>query len=75
MTTVCQALELKAKYPNAAVASVHPGWVQTDMGASNGRTAPLTPEESIAGVLERAFELSPGRSGQYVDWTGATMPF
>lgn len=75
MTTVCQALELKAKYPNAAVASVHPGWVQTDMGSSNGRTAPLTPEESIAGVLERAFELSPGRSGQYVDWTGATMPF
>lgn len=75
MTTVCQALELKAKYPNAAVASVHPGWVQTDMGSGNGRTAPLTPEESIAGVLERAFELSPGRSGQYVDWTGATMPF
>ena len=49
--------------------------VQTDVGSSNGGTAPLTPEESIAGVLERAFELSPGRSGQYVDWTGATMPF
>ena len=30
---------------------MHPGWVQTDMGSSGGRTAPVTVDQSVAGML------------------------
>lgn len=32
---------------------VHPGWVQTDMGNAGGRSAPVTVEQSAAGILSQ----------------------
>jgi len=38
------------------VLALHPGWVQTDMGNSGGRTAPTTEEESVNGLIRSVFE-------------------
>lgn len=35
-------------YPRAKLVTIDPGWVQTDMG---GVSAPLTPEDSVRGML------------------------
>merc|ERR1711872_1073320 len=47
MLTSCFSL----KFPNTYFAMVHPGWVQTDMGGSGGRTADISVQESARGVF------------------------
>ena len=49
-----------------------PGWVDTDMGGGNARKmgkerAPLTPQDSIAKMLQVIQRLSPEHSGKYLD--------
>jgi NAD(P)-dependent dehydrogenase (short-subunit alcohol dehydrogenase family) len=52
------------------IASVvaHPGWVRTDMG---GRSAPVGPEESAAGLAGLLDGLTLGNSGRFMDWDGS----
>jgi NAD(P)-dependent dehydrogenase (short-subunit alcohol dehydrogenase family) len=47
--------------------SVHPGWVQTDMG---GPQADLTPQESAEGIAALAENLTPEMSGGFYKWNG-----
>lgn len=47
--------------------SVHPGWVQTDMG---GAHADLTPQESAAGIAALTEGLTPEMSGGFYKWNG-----
>lgn len=54
------------------VAMLHPGWVQTDMG---GGSAPVTPCDSIAGMRRVIDGLTPDRSGSFLSFTGATIPW
>jgi len=51
---------------------LHPGWVQTDMG---GERAPLTPEESISGLIKVIEELSSGDNGRFYDYRGRELPW
>ena len=53
------------------VLSLHPGWVQTDMGGPN---ATLTVEESVAGLAD-VVEGSDGGGFRYVDYSGKALPF
>lgn len=55
-----------------AVVSLHPGWVQTDMG---GEQAPVAPADSVAGLLRVIDALDVARSGSFLDWQGATLPW
>ncbi|HZX79453.1 MAG TPA: SDR family oxidoreductase [Lysobacter sp.] len=55
-----------------AVVSLHPGWVQTDMG---GAQAPLAPEKSVAGLLRVIDGLDMAHSGSFLDWQGETLPW
>ena len=62
--------EQDAKERGVAVLSLHPGWVQTDMGGPN---AHITVEESAQGLADVIEKASGGYA--YVDYTGKTLPF
>lgn len=52
---------------------LHPGWVKTRMG---GEQAPLTPPESIAGMLEVIESAKPEtHNGAFLDYQGETLPW
>jgi len=71
MLTSCFSL----KFPNTYFAMVHPGWVQTDMGGSGGRTADISVQESARGVFTVFQTLDKTMSGKFVDWKGKEIPF
>ena len=54
------------------VLSLHPGWVQTDMG---GTGAEVTPAASVARLLEVIDAATPAQSGSFLDWRGQTVPW
>lgn len=51
---------------------LHPGWVRTDMG---GRQAPLSPEESIAGIRRVIAAAGPETNGRFMTWDGKELPW
>ncbi|QWC56968.1 SDR family NAD(P)-dependent oxidoreductase [Erythrobacter sp. 3-20A1M] len=62
--------EQQAKTRGIAVRSLHPGWVQTDMG---GPHAKITVEESAAGLAD-VIESAEG-GYRFVDYSGDELPF
>ena len=52
-----------------------PGHVATDMGSAGGRKAPLTPVESIGGMLKVLAELEPASNGKFLQHDGAELPW
>ena len=54
-----------------AVLTMHPGWVRTAMG---GADAPLTVEESVAGIAD-IIETSRPSGHRFVDYRGAELPW
>ena len=63
--------EQQAKARNIEVLSLHPGWVQTDMGGPNAK---ITVEESCAGLAD-VIEAAGGGGYRFVDYTGKELPF
>jgi NAD(P)-dependent dehydrogenase (short-subunit alcohol dehydrogenase family) len=64
------ALQVRGRGMIAAV--LHPGWVKTRMG---GSSAPLEPEESVAGMRQVIERLGTGQSGGFFGYDGATIPW
>jgi NAD(P)-dependent dehydrogenase (short-subunit alcohol dehydrogenase family) len=56
----------------AVCAVLHPGWVQTKMG---GPSAPMTPEESVAGMRKVIKGLGPDQSGGFFNYDGSEIPW
>lgn len=63
---------LALAHPDLACAMLHPGWVQTRMG---GQSAPVTPEQSIAGMRKVIDGLAPEDSGAFLDYEGKSVPW
>lgn len=70
MLTKTLAHDLKAE--GIIVITLHPGWVQTDMGGSN---APLQPNESIKGMLDLAERLTIEDTGKFLSFEGEVLPW
>ena len=54
-------------YPRAILVALSPGWVQTDMG---GAAAPLTVDQSVAGMRAALDGLGPQHKGAFLDYDG-----
>ncbi len=55
------------------VMSIHPGWVQTDMG---GKNAPIQADESIKGILKLLTHFEPEKhNGNFYDYQGNPLPW
>jgi NAD(P)-dependent dehydrogenase (short-subunit alcohol dehydrogenase family) len=53
-------------------AVLHPGWVQTRMG---GRSAPLSPEDSVSGMRNVIEDLTEADSGGFFSHDGSQIPW
>ena len=51
---------------------VHPGWVRTDMGGAN---APVSVEDSAAGIYELVTTLTGEQHGRFWTWQGREHPW
>jgi NAD(P)-dependent dehydrogenase (short-subunit alcohol dehydrogenase family) len=58
--------------PTVVCAVLHPGWVQTRMG---GESAPLSPEDSVAGMRQVIEGLGREESGGFFAYDGAEIPW
>ncbi|EPB87851.1 hypothetical protein HMPREF1544_05380 [Mucor circinelloides 1006PhL] len=55
---------------NFIVFAIHPGWVSTDLG---GQSAPVTSQESVRGILNKIDQCQSKDSGEFFDFTGASL--
>ena len=65
-------LSIDLKEDKILVTSLHPGWVKTDMGGSDGE---LTPEQSVKMMIETMFSLSDEDQGAFIDFNGDSLPW
>nr|WP_298125871.1 SDR family NAD(P)-dependent oxidoreductase [Brevundimonas sp.] len=72
------AVELARSHPQAVVAGLHPGTVQTDLSAPFQKGVPagrlFTPDVSAARLLAVIDGLGPADSGGVFAWDGARIP-
>ncbi|BBK32649.1 short-subunit dehydrogenase [Stella humosa] len=66
----CLATDLAGK--GVAVASLHPGWVRTDMG---GAGADISPPESARGVKAVVDRLTVATTGRFWNYSGEELPW
>lgn len=64
---VIMSLAIDLRDQGVCVASIHPGYVQTDMG---GPTADITPQESAEGIKSVIEQLTLETSGSFFKWNG-----
>lgn len=55
-----------------AVLAVHPGWVRTDAG---GPKAPLSPTESIEGLMKVIIGLNENTNGGFIQYDKTYLPW
>ncbi len=58
--------------PDVVAILLHPGWVRTDMG---GASAPVAPEESVAGMRRVIASAGQPQSGRFFNYTGEEIPW
>lgn len=72
LNRVMRALAIDVKERGIALGTVHPGYVQTDMG---GPGADITPLESASGIRAVASNMTLENSGTFWKWNGEVHPW
>jgi len=70
--TSCICLQV----PNVTFLALHPGWVNTEGGASSGGTPPTSPSDSVKALRYYIAEKNLENSGEFIDvCTGELIPY
>ncbi|XP_075969116.1 SDR family oxidoreductase sniffer [Anticarsia gemmatalis] len=72
LNAATKSMSIDLKKENILVASMHPGWVRTDMG---GKNAPLDVETSVSGMLNTIYKLGEGDTGKFLNYDGTELPW
>lgn len=69
---ISKSLSIQLKPDNIVVSSIHPGWVQTDMGGPN---APIDTETSVKNMVKTFSNVTPDQAGLLLNYDGTVIPF
>lgn len=72
LNSAFKGVAMALKPQGVITALLHPGWVATDMG---GKSAPLTPEQSVTGMRQVIDGLSEADIGSFRDYSGKVLPW
>ncbi len=72
MNMAARTLAMELLSRGIVTVTMHPGWVQTDMG---GKNAPIMPEQSARGILQVIDSLTTEDNGEYIQWDGKRLPW
>jgi NAD(P)-dependent dehydrogenase (short-subunit alcohol dehydrogenase family) len=72
LNAAMRGLARELKPQGIGVLILHPGWVRTRMG---GSSAPLSPEESVRGMLSIVDRFEPSMSGEFFRYDGTRLPW
>jgi NAD(P)-dependent dehydrogenase (short-subunit alcohol dehydrogenase family) len=67
-----RSLSIDWREDDIALAMLHPGWVQTDMG---GAGAAIDPATSVSGMRKTIAGLTRDRSGSFLNYDGQELPW
>jgi len=67
---IMKNLSLDLRRKGITCVALHPGWVRTRMG---GSSAPLSPEESAAGLFQVLTSLGQEQNGAFLDYRGRNI--
>ena len=70
LNAITKSLSVDLLKDGIITCSVHPGWVQTDMGGPN---ASVTTEQSVQGMLELFAKLDKNSNGGFFQYDGSVM--
>ncbi len=69
---VMKSLSIDLKPYGISFVTLHPGWVQTDMGGPNGL---INAQTSVAGLRQVIEHLNLGNTGQFIAYDGKHIPW
>ena len=69
---VVKSLSIDLADRGISVISLHPGWVQTDMGGPN---AEISTHVSVSGLKKILQSAGLAQSGQFIDYDGSSIPW
>ena len=72
LNMITRMLSLDLKQYGILVASIDPGWVQTDMG---GEDADLTPDQSSTQIIQTILQLTSDHTGGFFQYDRKKMPW
>jgi NAD(P)-dependent dehydrogenase (short-subunit alcohol dehydrogenase family) len=69
---VMKSMSIDLNHFDISVTSLHPGWVQTDMGGPN---ALITVEESVSGLKNVLDTFKKEKTGTFINYDGTVIPW
>ena len=69
---VVKSLSIDLAERGISVISLHPGWVQTEMGGPN---AEISTDQSVSGLKSILQSAGPAQSGQFIEYDGSGIPW